>query len=117
MYSVLVVDDDDLVGRMIVRLLGRDGHDVVLLDDAREAQRIARSFDVGIFDWNLPGPSGLELARELCARGRVARVVFFTGGAVEDADVTAASELGPVLSKDAFELRDLLRSWQAARTG
>jgi two-component system, OmpR family, response regulator len=116
MFSVLVVDDDDLVGRMVHRLLDREGHDIVVVTDAAQASRLERSFDVGVFDWHLPGPGGLALARELLASGRVRRAVFFTGGVSHESDLLPAAEIGPVLSKDARELRDLLRSWRDPKT-
>jgi two-component system cell cycle sensor histidine kinase/response regulator CckA len=80
---VLVVDDDELVGRAMKRMLGR-WHSVVLASSAREAIEALRadpSFDVVLCDVMMPDVSGIELFQRITSQwphlGR--RVAFLTG--------------------------------------
>ena len=65
MARILVVDDEDLIRRMIGRLLQRQGHECSLAANAAEAkqQLAAESFDLVLSDVNMPGESGLDLVR------------------------------------------------------
>ena len=68
-WSVLIVDDDAVVGKVIKR--GLRGHTAVVETDARVALRRLHEgerFDVVVCDANMPGLSGHELiasARQL----------------------------------------------------
>jgi CheY-like chemotaxis protein len=81
---ILVVDDEPLVGRVIVRALGSD-HEVFYAADGHAAlQRIVdgERYDAILCELCMAGMGGLELHREL---GQVApqqrrRMVFLRGG-------------------------------------
>ena len=86
---VLVVDDDGAVLRAMTRLLSSD-HDVVALDDSREALRRlvdeSEAFDVVFCDLMMPHVTGMELfTRVRVARPSLAsRFVFVTGGTMTE---------------------------------
>lgn len=87
--SVLVVEDDRICIQLIQDQLSVLGIRSVELVDTAEAalERFsAKAFDVVMTDLNLPGKSGLELARELKARKNRTKVVLCT------ADVTISKE-------------------------
>jgi PAS domain S-box-containing protein len=81
---VLVVDDDAMAARSMVRLLSQD-HDVVDVRSGRAALALLTSdeaFDAIFCDLMMPEMTGMELHRELVERGfDVGRMVFMTGGA------------------------------------
>lgn len=62
---VLVVDDSADYRRIITRVLGSAGYESTALSGALEARALlsARLPDAVILDWNMPGESGVELAR------------------------------------------------------
>ncbi|MCX7142946.1 MAG: PAS domain S-box protein [Proteobacteria bacterium] len=66
---VLFVDDDESIVFLMTRLLERQGYRVSGFTDAREALAAARAnpeqFDLAVTDFNMPGMSGLDVAREL----------------------------------------------------
>ena len=68
---VLFVDDDESIVFLMTRLLERQGYRVSGFIDAREALAAARAnpgqFDLAVTDFNMPGMSGLDVARELRA--------------------------------------------------
>ncbi|MBA4265852.1 MAG: hybrid sensor histidine kinase/response regulator [Comamonadaceae bacterium] len=68
---VLYVDDDEAIAFLVQRLLERDGYRVSAFNDAQEALQALNKgpLDVQlcITDFNMPGMSGLRLAREIKA--------------------------------------------------
>jgi len=65
---ILVIDDDEIIGRVIARALGR--HDVVCETDPRTAlARIASGewFDLVLCDMRMPGLSGMQVHAEIAA--------------------------------------------------
>jgi two-component system cell cycle sensor histidine kinase/response regulator CckA len=76
----LMVDDDPMVGEVVARLLRREGYTVTVLRDpvravALLAQPDAR-FDVVISDVNMPGLSGLDVARAVRARSTTLPIIL-----------------------------------------
>jgi PAS domain S-box-containing protein len=113
--KVLVVDDDDLVGQVVARVLAQE-HDVIAVHSAREAVELFESgqrFDVVIADVVMPGQDGIELLDDVRARFPEAHAgfMFLTGGGL---DAKAARALArrpePSLEKpfDPVELRALV---------
>lgn len=82
---VLVVDDEEMVGRTIERLLARF-HEVHLETDPQKAlaRVAAEGFDVVLCDITMPGMTGMEVHDRLQGVGAeiAKKVVFLTGGAV-----------------------------------
>jgi len=85
--TVFVVDDDPSVRRALERLLRAGGLRVASFASAREFLASAWGpFSEGeaapgclVLDVNLPGPSGLDLQRELSRAGLPIPIVFITG--------------------------------------
>jgi CheY-like chemotaxis protein len=82
MTRILVVDDDAALRRMLKLMLTRDGHDVVVASDGREALQVASEtpFDLVITDLIMPEVEGIHLIRELKRLVRRPRVIAMSGG-------------------------------------
>jgi two-component system, cell cycle sensor histidine kinase and response regulator CckA len=67
---ILLVEDQDDSRETLRKLIELRGHQVTAVASAEEAERALaeESFPFLIFDWMLPGKSGLELCRELRER-------------------------------------------------
>jgi CheY-like chemotaxis protein len=117
---VLLVDDihDDAV--LLADLLAPLEAIVVVAQSAEEALAIVdgQTVDLVITDLNMPGASGLDLARDLRRRRDAPAVIFITGS-LSAGDRVAAFELGAVayLQKpvDAGRLTELAREILRAR--
>lgn len=68
--KILIADDDPVARRVLESAIGDMGHEVVVVNDGREAWQHLRSqrVDVLISDWVMPHIDGLELSRRLRAR-------------------------------------------------
>lgn len=68
---ILVVEDEPMVAEVVQRYLRRDGHDVVVVHDGALAlAEFARTApDLVVLDLMLPGSDGLEVCRNIRARG------------------------------------------------
>ena len=95
MARVLIVDDEDLIRRMLARLLKRAGHDIELAESTRTARvRLeCETFDLVLSDVNMPGESGLDLVRYVLMNHPGTAAVMVTG--VDDPTIAeAALEIG-----------------------
>jgi two-component system OmpR family response regulator len=87
--KVLVIEDDPTVGQFVKRGLEEQRWGVDLVADGEEGERLARSqpYDLVILDMRLPGRSGLEVLRNLRAKGFERPVLVLTAQDAVDAKV------------------------------
>jgi two-component system cell cycle sensor histidine kinase/response regulator CckA len=68
-HSILIVEDDDSVRRLLVRILESHGFVVIHTGKAAEALSLVRGasspIDLAIIDMVMPGTSGLDFAAEM----------------------------------------------------
>ena len=81
--SILVVEDDDLLRPMVVRVLRRNGYTALEAANATEAEERAlahgKAVDLLLLDVGLPGVSGPELAERLKQHWPAVKVLFISG--------------------------------------
>ena len=89
--TVLVVDDDSALRRMIVRILSRAGYSCSEAPGPTEAQALSEvtEFSLVTCDVNMPGGSGLDLVGALRAQHRDIAVVMVSG--MDDPRTAAAA--------------------------
>ncbi len=97
--NVLVVDDDKAMRRMVLRALqqtGLHGLQVEQAENGSEAlAKLAKSEpDLILSDWSMPEMNGVELLRELRARGSAVKFGFVTSQAATSAMREKALEAG-----------------------
>ncbi|CAI8757078.1 response regulator transcription factor [Pseudomonas zeae] len=78
--KLLLVEDDALLRRQVSICLSRSGHATEVAADAKEAMRLAAQshYDLALIDLGLPGMSGVELIRELRARGQTLPILILS---------------------------------------
>ncbi|GKS58254.1 two-component system response regulator [Nitrospira sp.] len=79
--SILIVDDEEPIRKLLAALLQRHGYECALAGDAREArQRLAeQEFAIALCDVNLPGESGMDLVRHILSEGSTTACIMVTG--------------------------------------
>ena len=87
--KVLVIEDDPTVGQFVKRGLEEQRWTVDLIADGEEGERLAQSqpYDLVILDMRLPGRSGLDVLRNLRAKGFERPVLVLTAQDAVDAKV------------------------------
>jgi len=100
--TVLVVDDEPIIGDLLAWMLSQAGYNVVSAADGEEALAMSRAarrdfFNVLVADVRLPGMSGIALAAELRATRPELKALFVSGLSREEFAV-----LGVDMSQAAF---------------
>ncbi|GAB1688479.1 PAS domain S-box protein [Krasilnikovia sp. M28-CT-15] len=113
---VLVVDDDETVRELMVRILDRNGYKPVPAAHPEAALTLAdEPFDLLLTDVLMPQMSGPELAERFKARQPDIPVLFVSGYTDGNAGVRRAT--GGILLHKPFTTESLLGSVQDALTG
>ncbi|MBB6095352.1 PAS domain S-box-containing protein [Povalibacter uvarum] len=106
---ILYVDDEESLVVLVTRILERNGYRCTGMTDARAAVELvkqdAAQFDLVLTDMNMPGMSGIDVAREVMAIRRDLPVVITTGY-VRATDVAVTREIGVrdlILKPDTIE--------------
>jgi two-component system chemotaxis response regulator CheY len=94
--KILIADDSRVMRQIVTRTLRQAGfgdHDLVEAADGRQAYDLATAEqpDLVISDWNMPEMTGVEVLRQLRARGNQVKFGFVT------------SECTPEMQKQAEE--------------
>jgi len=80
--TILVVDDQPQVRKLLRHILDRDGYKVLEAEDEATAVEATRrhptKIDLALIDIGLPGPNGREVAATLVALG-ITETLFITG--------------------------------------
>jgi DNA-binding response OmpR family regulator len=94
MKTILVVEDEMKIARLVRDYLEHAGFEVIVAGDGEAAIASARGHppDLVVLDLGLPGMDGLDVARELRARSRVPIVMLTARG--DETDRIVGLELG-----------------------
>jgi DNA-binding response OmpR family regulator len=88
MFRILVVDDDQHILDMLVRMLEIEGFDVTAAADGRQALQLIgpNEYDLVITDWKMPALSGLNLLQQIrLAHPRLEVMMMTAFGSVDSA--------------------------------
>jgi len=99
MASILVVDDDEQIRKMLKRLLASEGYTVHLASDGNEAIEQYREYrpDIVITDIVMPDKEGIETIRDLKEEAPDLKLIAMSGGGEytsSNANLLLAKELG-----------------------
>lgn len=91
----MIVDDEDLIRRMLIRIFEKAGYDVIAVDSSEEAIELVENEKFGVFflDIRLPGMNGVDLCRKLRA-DFPASFFFAITGYISAFDLVTCREAG-----------------------
>lgn len=110
--TVLLVDDLDILRKMIGDFLGSLGVEVLEASNAAEAIRIARSdpgtIDLLLTDVEMPGMSGWESANEIAGLKPGIRILYMSAGiSLEEWNDYKKKPVGTYFIQKPFRLEEL----------
>jgi two-component system NtrC family sensor kinase len=115
--SVLVVDDEEPVVRLVARLLRDLGHRATLVTSGEAAlEALGRaSFDIVLCDVKMPGLNGFELAAAIRDRDSelADRVIFVTGDTLSPSTRSRLEQSGNLYIPKPFSIEQLEQALQA----
>lgn len=91
---VLVADDDPIIRRLVSSAVLREGFEIVVVNDGREAYRILESdadFKAAIFDMMMPHLGGLDIIRFMRTEKRLMRIPAMMVTSEQDLKLMSAS--------------------------
>lgn len=115
----LVADDEPQICTLLRDALARQGFDADLVHDGEAAARklAEQTYDLVVSDVLMPLKTGVELVREMRARGRETPVVLMSSF-LSDETLTACSKLEHLaFLQKPFSLQDLKLAVERARSG
>ncbi|MEA5574833.1 two-component system response regulator RppA [Anabaena sp. UHCC 0451] len=107
---ILLVDDEVELTGPLSRVLTREGYVVDAAYHGADGSQLAqaRTYDLLILDWMLPGKTGLEICQELRNQGQTTPVLFLTAKDTLDDRVQGLDAGADDYLVKPFELRELL---------
>ncbi|KPK56968.1 MAG: hypothetical protein AMS21_12105 [Gemmatimonas sp. SG8_38_2] len=116
--SILVVDDDENICRVVQRMLSAAGYEVEVASDGQEAlAKLTPDVAVVLSDVLMPEMDGIEMIMRLRKEAPDAKIVSMSGGGIQDKEhvLEIAQRLGAVRTlPKPFSREDLLRVVQEA---
>jgi DNA-binding response OmpR family regulator len=109
MAKILLVDDDIVLGDALKEAFASEKLALEVVTSAEDALQLLQhyQFDVLLFDWNLPGMSGVELCRKYRHSGGLNFIIFLTSeGQIERKEEALDSGGDDYLVKP-FDTREL----------
>jgi two-component system cell cycle sensor histidine kinase/response regulator CckA len=119
--TVLVVEDEDVLRRVVQRVLERHGYVVHVAPDGIEALQMVRELkgqiDLVLTDVMLPEMNGPLLARHLAAEWPRTKVLFMTGYANDEVFRRGLLDEGTALLRKPFTLEEMAQMVRGALDG
>lgn len=115
MAKILIVEDDALLGRLMVDFLAGLHHEVEIACTGSDGwEKLNHSqYEVLVLDWQLPGIEGIEVLKRHRSAGGLTPVLMLTRkGAIDEKEIGFHSGCDDYLTKP-FEMRELAARIQA----
>jgi len=117
--TILLVDDEESVRSIVVKILRRSNYNVLAAENGKSALQISDShpdnIDLLISDMYMPGLRGPEVAQALAPKRPTMRVLFMSGYA--DQDSRSGVPPGACFLNKPFSGKELAAAVEAALTG
>ncbi|MGE7998383.1 response regulator transcription factor [Lysinibacillus sp. NPDC093190] len=77
-FTILIVEDDQMIGDLMQKILQREGYDVVWKTDGREIMNLIHQIDLVIMDIMLSGEDGYQLTKNIKSLGLNIPIIFLS---------------------------------------
>lgn len=113
--NILVIEDDEVVRTLVQRVLQKNNYTVSVAAEAEEGERLAdkMNFDCIILDLALPDKNGLEVCKDLRARGNQTPILILSARKNIDTKVTGLHSGADDYLTKPFDNKELLARIEA----
>lgn len=113
--NILVIEDDEVVRTLVQRVLQKNNYTVSVAAEAGEGERLADThpFDCIILDLALPDKNGLEVCKDLRARGNQTPILILSARKNIDTKVTGLHSGADDYLTKPFDNKELLARIEA----
>lgn len=111
MRTVMVLDDEPIVGERLKEALNKEGFQVeVFMDSARAIQRLGeKPFDALVTDMKMKGPSGMDVLRFVKEAAPKTRVIVITGYATIETNREAEALGADHFIAKPFKMKEIVK--------
>ena len=111
MASILIVDNEEIIRKMLIRMLQADGHEVEQAEGASQARAILerKPIDLILMDIYMPEMNGLALMKSINDTYPGIQTILISGRHSMDAEKTARQFGAYTFLKKPFTRRELLK--------
>ena len=110
--KILAIDDDQTITRLIRRILGKEGYEVVEINDSQKVEDylLYTSLGLVITDYMMPGLNGLQVLELVKKSNPNLPVLFLTGQGTIETAVEATKAGATVFLTKPFQKDDLVQA-------
>jgi len=77
-FTILIVEDDQMIGHLLQKIIQREGYDVVWKTNGKDIKSIIHQIDLVIMDIMLPGEDGYQLTTFIKGLGLPIPIIFLS---------------------------------------
>jgi len=77
-FTILIVEDDQMIGHLLQKIIQREGYDVVWKTNGKDIRSIIHQIDLVIMDIMLPGEDGYQLTTFIKGLGLPIPIIFLS---------------------------------------
>ncbi|MER2171230.1 MAG: response regulator transcription factor [Psychrobacillus psychrodurans] len=107
MFTILLVEDDKMIGSLLENILQKEGYKVIWLENGATLYTVIKQVDIVIMDIMLPGEDGYQISMRINQLGLNAPVIFLSARSDIDSKLRGL-EIGEDYMVKPFDPRELL---------
>lgn len=107
MFTILVVEDDKMIGSLLKNILQKEGYKVIWIENGASLYTVIKQVDFVIMDIMLPGEDGYQISMRINRLGLNIPIIFLTARSDIDSKLKGL-EIGEDYMVKPFDPRELL---------
>lgn len=107
MFTILVVEDDKMIGSLLKNILQKEGYKVIWIENGALLYTVIKQVDIVIMDIMLPGEDGYQISMRVTQLGLNIPIIFLTARSDIDSKLKGL-EIGEDYMVKPFDPRELL---------
>ena len=107
MFTILIIEDDKLIGSLLEIILQKEGYEVIWIENGASLYTVIKQVDIVIMDIMLPGEDGYQISMRVNQLGLNIPIIFLTARNDIDSKLKGL-DIGEDYMVKPFDPRELL---------